>query len=166
MFIYCHVVCVWLQLGFELEIGFTDYLYTYDSELQAVAAPPLISTIHKSSQHPLYFSSHPCLHQPSLATVSNSGDLQLHALKSSLNAGSLQTPRGIWGSHSGGYEDFYLLGSNTNITYFTRKKKRIMRSPCCVSVQPPYFFVFYSICAVSKESRRTVLMYYLHLYIN
>jgi hypothetical protein len=30
--------------------------YTHDSELQAITAPPLISTIHKSPQHPFTFS--------------------------------------------------------------------------------------------------------------
>jgi hypothetical protein len=55
------------------------YLFTtwtpQDSELQVITAPPLLSTIHKSPQHPLrnvpaccVFVSH------SLATASNSGD--------------------------------------------------------------------------------------------
>jgi hypothetical protein len=36
-----------------------------DLELQDITAPSLISTIHKSSQHPLsYFSSLLCVHQP------------------------------------------------------------------------------------------------------
>jgi hypothetical protein len=40
-------------------------IYTHDSELQAITAPPLISTTHKSPQHPLsLFSSRLCLHQP------------------------------------------------------------------------------------------------------
>jgi hypothetical protein len=38
--------------------------YAHDSELQAITAPPLISTIHKSPQHPLSFTSLLCLHQP------------------------------------------------------------------------------------------------------
>jgi hypothetical protein len=32
--------------------------YTHDSELQAIIAPPLISTTHKSSQHPLSLFQH------------------------------------------------------------------------------------------------------------
>jgi hypothetical protein len=54
--------------------GFNDHLYTYNSELQLITVPLLISTIHKSPQHllnlfqPAVFSSH------SLATASNSGD--------------------------------------------------------------------------------------------
>jgi hypothetical protein len=36
--------------------------YTHDSELQAIAAPPLIFTFHKSPQHPL------SLFQPAVAS--------------------------------------------------------------------------------------------------
>jgi hypothetical protein len=62
-------------------------IYTHDSELQAITAPPLISTIHKPPQHPQCFSSPLCLHQPfpwqRLLTVEI---LQLHALMSSLHS--------------------------------------------------------------------------------
>jgi hypothetical protein len=49
--------------------------YTYDSELQAITAPPLISTIHKSSQHPLsHFLACCVLISRSLAAAATSGD--------------------------------------------------------------------------------------------
>jgi hypothetical protein len=49
--------------------------YIYDSELQAVTAPPLISTIHKSPQHPLSPFPDCCvLTSRSLETASNIGD--------------------------------------------------------------------------------------------
>jgi hypothetical protein len=49
---YCQVL-EWLLT--EFWIGWLDLLtsYTHDSELQAVTAPPLISTINKSPQLPL-----------------------------------------------------------------------------------------------------------------
>jgi hypothetical protein len=57
--------------------------YTYDSELQAITAPPLISTIHKSQQHPLSLFqpavSSPAVPWQRLLTVDI---LQLHALRS------------------------------------------------------------------------------------
>jgi hypothetical protein len=46
--------------------------YTHDSELQAITAPPLISTIHKSPQHPLSLFLG-CYMLP-LTIASNSGD--------------------------------------------------------------------------------------------
>jgi hypothetical protein len=50
-------------------------IYTLDSELQAITALPLNSTIHKSPQHPLNLFSACCVFiGRSLATVSNSGD--------------------------------------------------------------------------------------------
>jgi hypothetical protein len=49
--------------------------YTHDSELQAITEPPLISTIHKSPQHPLsLFQPAVVFISRSLATASNSGD--------------------------------------------------------------------------------------------
>jgi hypothetical protein len=42
----------WLETGFGLVDGFIDH-FTHDSELQAITAPPLISTIYKSLEHPL-----------------------------------------------------------------------------------------------------------------
>jgi hypothetical protein len=48
--------------------------YTHDSELQAITAPPLISTIHKSPQHPLSLFQPAVFTSRSLATASNSGD--------------------------------------------------------------------------------------------
>jgi hypothetical protein len=56
--------------------------YTNNSELQAITAPPLISTIHKSPQHPLSLF-YPALSLPAvpwqrLLTVEI---LQLHALR-------------------------------------------------------------------------------------
>jgi hypothetical protein len=38
--------------------------HTHNLDVQAITAPPLISTIHKSPQHPVSFSSLLCLHQP------------------------------------------------------------------------------------------------------
>jgi hypothetical protein len=59
--------------------------YTHDSELQAVTAPPLISTIHKSPQQLLSIFqpavSSPAVSWQQLLTVEI---LQLHALKSTL----------------------------------------------------------------------------------
>jgi hypothetical protein len=55
----------------------TDLLtiYTYESELQAVTAPPLIPTTHKPSQHPLSLFPACCVFtRRSLATASKSGD--------------------------------------------------------------------------------------------
>lgn len=49
--------------------------YMHDSELQAVTLPPLVSTIHKSQQHPLSCFPACCIFtSPSLATASDSGD--------------------------------------------------------------------------------------------
>jgi hypothetical protein len=48
--------------------------YAHDSELQIITASLLISTIHKLPQQPPSFSILLCLHQPFLATASNSGD--------------------------------------------------------------------------------------------
>jgi hypothetical protein len=49
--------------------------YTYDSELQVITAPPLISTIRKSPQHPLsLFPARYIFISRSLATASYSGD--------------------------------------------------------------------------------------------
>jgi hypothetical protein len=45
-----------------------------DSEIQAITAPPLISTIDKSPEHPLNLFPAYCVISSSLATVSNSGD--------------------------------------------------------------------------------------------
>jgi hypothetical protein len=63
--------------------------YTHDLELQIITAPPPISTIHKSPQHPLS-SLHPVVSSPAvpwqqLLTVEF---LRLHAIRSSLT-----TPR-------------------------------------------------------------------------
>jgi hypothetical protein len=55
----------------------TDLLttYTYQSELQVIRAPPLISTINKSPQHPLSLFPPCCVFiSCSLGTASNSGD--------------------------------------------------------------------------------------------
>jgi hypothetical protein len=49
--------------------------YRHDSELQTITAPPLISTIYKSPQHPLRLFAACCvLTSHSLAKASNSGD--------------------------------------------------------------------------------------------
>jgi hypothetical protein len=49
--------------------------YTHGSELQAITAPPLILTIHKSPKHPLSLFPACCVFTSrSLATASNSGD--------------------------------------------------------------------------------------------
>jgi hypothetical protein len=39
-------------------------IYTHHSELQEITALPLISTLYKSPQHPLSFSSLLCFKQP------------------------------------------------------------------------------------------------------
>jgi hypothetical protein len=49
--------------------------YTQDSELQEITAPLLISTIHKSPQHPLrLFPAYCVFNSRSLVMASNSGD--------------------------------------------------------------------------------------------
>jgi hypothetical protein len=49
--------------------------YTHHSELQAITAPLLISTLYKSSQKPLsLFPARRVVNNRSLATASNSGD--------------------------------------------------------------------------------------------
>jgi hypothetical protein len=58
--------------GFVMDLLTT---YIHDSELQAITAPPPISTIHKPFPACYVFTSH------SLATVPNGGDLQLHELR-------------------------------------------------------------------------------------
>jgi hypothetical protein len=60
--------------GFDLWMDLLT-TYTYDSELQAITAPPLLSTMDKSLQHPL--SPFPACYvfiSRSLGTASNSGD--------------------------------------------------------------------------------------------
>jgi hypothetical protein len=55
----------------------TDLLtiYTHHSELQVITAPPLISILYISPQHPLSFFPTSCVFiSRSLATTSNSGD--------------------------------------------------------------------------------------------
>jgi hypothetical protein len=61
--------------------------YTHDSELQAVTAPPLISTIHKPPRHPL------SLFQPAVSTLAvpwqrllTAEILRLHAVRSYLQS--------------------------------------------------------------------------------
>jgi hypothetical protein len=56
-----HVVCVNIDGVWTGEWIYWP-LYTHDSELQTTTAPLLISTIHKSPQHQLNFSSLQCLH--------------------------------------------------------------------------------------------------------
>jgi hypothetical protein len=49
--------------------------HIYDSKIQTITTPPLISTIHKSPQHPLrVFPAYYDFISRSLATASNSGD--------------------------------------------------------------------------------------------
>jgi hypothetical protein len=66
--------------------------YTHDLELQVITVPLLISTIHKSPQHPLNLFqcavSSPAIPWQWLLTVEI---LQLHMLKSSLNDSSFLT---------------------------------------------------------------------------
>jgi hypothetical protein len=47
---YCHAAWSGYIRGFGLDLLAT---YTHDWELEAITAPPLISTIHKSPQNPL-----------------------------------------------------------------------------------------------------------------
>jgi hypothetical protein len=49
-------------------------IYTHYSEVQIITAPPLISTIHKSPQHPLSLFKPAVFTSRSLVTASNSGD--------------------------------------------------------------------------------------------
>jgi hypothetical protein len=52
-----------------------ESICTHHSELQAITAPPLISTIRRSPQHPLSLFPACCVFTSrSLATASNSGD--------------------------------------------------------------------------------------------
>jgi hypothetical protein len=48
--------------------------YTHDSELQSVTAPPLISTLYKSPQHPLSLCQPAVLTSHFLVTASDTGD--------------------------------------------------------------------------------------------
>jgi hypothetical protein len=54
--------------------GFSDHLYTHDSELQVLTVLSLISTVHKSPQYSLSLSVAYCVFSRFLATASNSGD--------------------------------------------------------------------------------------------
>jgi hypothetical protein len=72
---YCQIY-KWLYRRLGLVNGFIDLLYTHDSELQAITAPPVISTI-----------------QPAVSSVAVSWQrlltmeiLQLHALRTSLHS--------------------------------------------------------------------------------
>jgi hypothetical protein len=88
---YCHVYVRDYRRGLD---WWMDLLttYTHDSELQAITAPLLISTIHQSPQHPLSLFPACCVFTSrSLVTASNSGDSSASGLKSSLNGGSLPT---------------------------------------------------------------------------
>jgi hypothetical protein len=49
--VYCHVYVCDYRRGFGLAIGFIDHLH--DSELQVIAALPLIPTLYKSPLTPL-----------------------------------------------------------------------------------------------------------------
>jgi hypothetical protein len=84
--------CVWLWMGFGLVNGFIDH-YINDLELQAITAPLLISTIHKSPQHLLSLYqlavSSPAIPWQRLLTVEI---LQLHALRSCLHSFQCRTP--------------------------------------------------------------------------
>jgi hypothetical protein len=64
---------------------------THDSELQAITAPPLISTIHKSPQHTLFVAACCVFTSRFLATALTVEILQLHELKSTLNGDSIPT---------------------------------------------------------------------------
>jgi hypothetical protein len=50
-----------------------EWIYEHESELQAITAPPLISIIDKSPQHPLSFFQPSVFASRFLATASNSG---------------------------------------------------------------------------------------------
>jgi hypothetical protein len=63
----------WVQTGFGLVKGLLT-IYTHDSELQAITAPPLIATIHKSPQHPISHFQPAVFTSRSLATAYNSRD--------------------------------------------------------------------------------------------
>jgi hypothetical protein len=61
--------------------------YKHDSELRAITAPPLFSTIHKSPQHPLSFSQ-PAVPSPAVPwqRLLKVEILQLHALRFCLHS--------------------------------------------------------------------------------
>jgi hypothetical protein len=79
---HCHVYVRDCRRGFGL----------HDSELHTITASSLISTIHKSPQHPIRLFkptvSSPAVLLQRLLTLEN---LQLHAPKSTMNVGSLTT---------------------------------------------------------------------------
>jgi hypothetical protein len=67
-------------------------IYTHDSELQAITAPPLISTIHKSPQQPLnLFRPARVFTSRFLATASNGGDFSPSRPQVLSEGGSLPT---------------------------------------------------------------------------
>jgi hypothetical protein len=62
--------------------------YTHDPELQAITAPPLMSTVHKSPQQPLsLFQAPVSLPAVTRKRLPKLKILQLDASKSSLNGG-------------------------------------------------------------------------------
>jgi hypothetical protein len=75
--------------------------YTQDSELEAITAPSLISTIHKSAQHPLSLFQ-PAVFSPVIPwqRLLTMEILQLQALKSSLNRAPFQLPLFLTYSHT------------------------------------------------------------------
>jgi hypothetical protein len=99
--------------------------YTHDLELQALRAPLLISTVHKSSWHPLSLVqpavSSPAVPWHQLLTMEI---LQLHMLRSSLHSLQCRTLWNSLSSKSAGYND----GRTAEETQF---------SCCCV--WPPHY---------------------------
>jgi hypothetical protein len=66
--------------------------YTHDLELRAITAPLLISTIEKSSQHPISLFPACCvLTSRALATALTLEILQVHAVTSSLHSLACRT---------------------------------------------------------------------------
>jgi hypothetical protein len=65
--------------------------YAHDSELQAITAPPLISTVHKSPQHTLGPFQPAVFTSRSSVTASTSADFSASTRKFSLNGSSLLT---------------------------------------------------------------------------
>jgi hypothetical protein len=63
--------------------------HTYDSEVQVITAPLLLSTTLKSPQHPLRLPTCCVFTSRSLVAASTSGDSSAFALKPTLNGGSL-----------------------------------------------------------------------------
>jgi hypothetical protein len=82
-------VCDYIQ-GLDLWINLLT-TNTYDSEIQAITAPPLTSTIHTTPQHPLSLFQPVAFTRRFLVTASNNGYSSSSVLKTSLQRLFLRT---------------------------------------------------------------------------